>query len=72
MMAASIPFKVRAIGRHIARAWRMHRLQVRISQLVMLRARPDLWEYTEPLQRDLLEARLAELRCELHTLEMQQ
>lgn len=62
---------LQALGRRIARAWRMHRLQVRITQLVMLRARPDLWEYTDPLQRDLLEARLAELRCELNVLEMQ-
>lgn len=62
---------LQAIGRRVVRAWRMHSLRVRIHQLLVLRGRPDLWAYTEPLQRDLLEARLAELRCELHSLELQ-
>lgn len=60
------------LARKLGRAWRMHSLRVRIHQLLVLRSRPDLWNTASPLQRDLLEARLAELRCELHSLQLQQ
>lgn len=57
--------------RALARAIRRCHLRLRISQLQALNARPDLWRHDSKLQRDLLEAKLSELRCELCVLEMQ-
>lgn len=66
MIAAALR---RAAGR-LHRAWRRHCLQVRIQQLLALRARYDWWDMPYDLATRHVEAQLAEARCELYSLQL--
>lgn len=54
--------------RRMGRALRRAHLRLRISQLRQLLASPDLMLHADALTRTMVEAKLAELRCELQAL----
>ena len=60
-----------ALWRWLALCVRRASLRARIGQLQALLDRPDLMLHSEALPRALYEAKLAELRCELYSLEEQ-
>lgn len=60
-----------AVWNWLALRIRRASLRSRISQLQALLARPDLMLHSEALPRAMYEAKLAELRCELYSLEEQ-
>jgi len=58
-------------ARRLGRSVRMLVLRARIRQLYATLHRQDELDCIDPVMWRMLEARLAELRCELHMLEMQ-
>lgn len=61
--------RVRMAAQRLQRAWRMHCLHIRIAQMDLVLARPDLTAGADATTQALWAAQRAALRCELAALE---